>query len=295
MSLPYYKRFPRDFFEGTIGMGFETKCAYGLVLDMIYMRDGRLPDDPRYISGMLGCSVRKWNSIRSELVELGKLICENGIISNFRADYLCEERRTYQDKQAENRSRPNKNNEIKSPPSPPKHHHTEPEEEVGDKSPTDTRREDVAFQMFVGSAKRQPAWSVPAKLNKQRRSALKARLTENDGLDGWGRLLARAEASPFLTGQTSAGFSLSFDWFVKPANLLKVMEGNYDDRTAKIHSINGGRSEGRSGISGRGPDSFDRLAERLAGNTTGANAGADAERGGADEGVIDAEFTWAAG
>lgn len=130
MSLPYYKRFPRDFFEGTIGMAFETKCAYGLVLDMIYMRDGQLPDDPRYISGMLGCSVRKWNSIRSELIEAGKLHCENGIISNFRADYLCEERRTYQDKQAENRARPNKINVVKSPPSPPEHHHTEPDTDI---------------------------------------------------------------------------------------------------------------------------------------------------------------------
>lgn len=114
MSLPYYKRFPRDFFEGTIGMSFEVKCAYGLVLDMIYMRDGQLPDDARYIAGMLGCSVRKWNSILSELVEAGKLQCEGGIISNSRADYLVEERRTYRDKKAENRSRPNKNSDVET-------------------------------------------------------------------------------------------------------------------------------------------------------------------------------------
>lgn len=123
MSLPYYKRFPRDFFEGTIGMSFEEKGAYGLILDLIYKTDGRLADDPRYIAGMLGCSVRKWNSIKERLVSLGKLHIGNDIISNSRADYLLIERRTYQDKQRENRTKPNKNNRLEKPPS----HHTEPE------------------------------------------------------------------------------------------------------------------------------------------------------------------------
>lgn len=129
MSLPYYKRYPRDFFEGTIGMSFEAKGAYGLVLDIIYMRDGELPDDARYVAGLLGCSVRMWNKIKNELVELGKLSCVDGVISNFRADYLCEERRTYRDKQAENRTRPNKNNTVKSPAIDIARDYTEPEPE----------------------------------------------------------------------------------------------------------------------------------------------------------------------
>lgn len=115
MSLPYYKRFPRDFLEGTIGLSFELKGAYSIVLDLIYMRDGRLTDDAQYIAGQLGCSVRKWKSLRDDLVTLGKLSLQNGIISNFRADYLLEETRTFRDKQVENRSRPNKNNEVQSP------------------------------------------------------------------------------------------------------------------------------------------------------------------------------------
>lgn len=123
MTLPYYKRFPRDFFEGTIGMSLEEKGAYGLVLDLIYKTDGRLADDPRYLAGMLGCSVRKWNSIKDRLVSLGKLHIENDIISNSRADYLLIERRTYQDKQRENRTKPNKNSQLEKPPS----NHTEPE------------------------------------------------------------------------------------------------------------------------------------------------------------------------
>jgi 5-methylcytosine-specific restriction endonuclease McrA len=81
MSLPYYKRFPRDFLEGTIGLSFEVKGAYAIVLDLIYMRDGRLPDDARFIAGQLGCSVRKWTTIREELIARGKLQVHEGIIS----------------------------------------------------------------------------------------------------------------------------------------------------------------------------------------------------------------------
>ena len=72
-GLPYYKAYPRDFIEGTIGMPFEIKCAYRVVLDLVYMQGGSLPDDARYISGLLGCSIRKWKSIRDWLVENGTL------------------------------------------------------------------------------------------------------------------------------------------------------------------------------------------------------------------------------
>jgi len=72
-GLPYYKAYPRDFIEGTIGMPFEIKCAYRVVLDIIYMQGGKLPDDARYISGVLGCSIRKWKSIRQSLLDLDKL------------------------------------------------------------------------------------------------------------------------------------------------------------------------------------------------------------------------------
>lgn len=126
MSLPYYKRYPRDFLDKTIGMSLELKGAYGIVLDLIYMRDGRLPDDVQYVAGQLGCSVRKWKSIRDQLVAMGKLTVENGVISNSRADKVLEETRTFREKQAENRSHPNKNKAVETP----KTHHTDTDTEV---------------------------------------------------------------------------------------------------------------------------------------------------------------------
>ena len=122
-GLPYYKAYPRDFIEGTIGMPFEVKCAYRVVLDLIYMQGGDLPDDDRYISGLLGCSIRKWRSIRLALIEAGKIDVSGDFLTNKRAVSELETLAKLQDKQRENRARPNKNKGLKSPRS----NHTEPE------------------------------------------------------------------------------------------------------------------------------------------------------------------------
>lgn len=122
-GLPYYPRYPRDLIEGTVGMTFEEKTTYGFILDLIYLQGGKLPDDPRYIAGILSVSVRKWNSLRSSLIEGGKIQASGGFLTNYRAFMELEKLSKYQDKQSKNRSNPNKNNDLASPAK----HHTEPE------------------------------------------------------------------------------------------------------------------------------------------------------------------------
>lgn len=128
-GLPYYKAYPRDFIEGTIGMSLELKGAYRLVLDLIYLQGGELPDDARYISGLLGCTVRKWNAVREKLLSLGKIEVNGEFLTNERAVIELETLRKLQDKQRENRSRPNKNNNLEKPRSD----HTEPEPDTEEK------------------------------------------------------------------------------------------------------------------------------------------------------------------
>lgn len=148
-GLPYYKAYPRDFIEGTIGLPFELKAAYRLLLDVIYMQGGKLPDDPRYISGLLGCSVRAWKKYREQLHALGKIRIENDFISNFRADKELETLAKLQQQQAENRSRPNKNKELDSP----RCDHTEPEPEPIEKN---TKKE-IGFEEF------KKVWAIKAR------------------------------------------------------------------------------------------------------------------------------------
>lgn len=99
---PWYKRYPSDFIAGTLGMTLEEKGAYSIVLDLIYDRGRPVPDDPRYLAGVCGCSVRKWNALRQRLVDLGKIVCEGGTISNRRAEKEIETAAKIARKLAEN-------------------------------------------------------------------------------------------------------------------------------------------------------------------------------------------------
>lgn len=60
---------------------------------------------------------------------------------------------------------------------------------------------------------------------------LKARIREN-GVEGVLKAIENVKNSAFLKGQNNRGFEATFDWFVKPNNFLKVLEGNYTDKKA---------------------------------------------------------------
>lgn len=145
MALPYYPRYPRDFLEGTVGLGFELKAAYGLLLDLIYMKDGRLPDVEKFIAGHLEVSVRRWNGFRAELIRLGKIEITDGFIRNYRSDKETETSRKYQNKQRENRSNPNKNKELQTPQEPPRGNQSESQSDIIDKSIIKKKNEKSIF------------------------------------------------------------------------------------------------------------------------------------------------------
>ena len=128
-GLPYYKAYPRDFFEGTIGMGFEEKGAYRLLLDLIYQHGGRLSDDPRFIAGHMGCSVRKWVSLRAAVIGAGKIQIIDGCLANYRADKELDTLKTYQEQQREKAAKPRKINSLGLSMAEPKSSQPEPEPE----------------------------------------------------------------------------------------------------------------------------------------------------------------------
>lgn len=57
---------------------------------------------------------------------------------------------------------------------------------------------------------------------------LRARISEY-GVDAVVNAIAQINDSSFLKGQNKSGWTVSFDWFVRPNNFLKVMEGRYSD------------------------------------------------------------------
>ncbi len=102
---PWYKRYGADFVHGSLGLTLEEKGAYSLCLDLIYDHGGPIPDDPKWIAGVCGCSVRKWNSVRARLISAGKLFEIDGFLMNFRAVFELEKSSKTPRKSVENVSK----------------------------------------------------------------------------------------------------------------------------------------------------------------------------------------------
>lgn len=64
--------------------------------------------------------------------------------------------------------------------------------------------------------------------NTQRYNMLKARINEH-GLDTVIKAIKSIDNSKFLKGYVS-DFRITIDWFIKPNNFIKVLEGNYNDK-----------------------------------------------------------------
>ena len=63
----------------------------------------------------------------------------------------------------------------------------------------------------------------------ERYRSLTARISEY-GEDKVVEAIHKVSESSFLKGENNKGWQITFDWFVKPNNFIKVLEGNYDDR-----------------------------------------------------------------
>lgn len=99
---PWYKRYGADFVHGCLGLTLEQKGAYSLCLDLIYDRRGPIPDDPRWLAGVCGVSVRKWKTLRAALIADGKIVERESGLSNVRAEKEIENALKTARKHAEN-------------------------------------------------------------------------------------------------------------------------------------------------------------------------------------------------
>ena len=96
--------------------------------------------------------------------------------------------------------------------------------------PNDT---DAAVEAFNAVAE-QAGWPRIQRMTPGRLTALRARLRDSGGLEGWRAGLAKARASPFLCGQNDRGWKADFDFLTRAKVFTKLMEGSYD-RTNDSH------------------------------------------------------------
>jgi uncharacterized protein YdaU (DUF1376 family) len=115
-----------------------------------------------------------------------------------------------------------------------------------------------------GDASLLPAWDVMGFWVKEhapslpkildwtdaRKRTIRARWREHPDAEWWHTLLARIEGSDFLCGRTPprdghASFRADVFWCLKPDNLVKILEGRYDNR-ATTPLLGAGRTAGNA-------------------------------------------------
>jgi uncharacterized protein YdaU (DUF1376 family) len=244
VSARWYKRCGADFIHGTMMLSLEEKGAYSLCLDLIYDRGGPIPDDARWLSGVCGVSIRKWNAIRERLVTLGKISAENGLLSNSRAALelvsaelssrkLAEAGAKGGRKRAENQFDYNVISHL-AQATLKLYREDKRREEEKDSASNDADGqvgEEILLPEHVidewNRVAKRLAFPRVRDLTPERRQLVRARIAQYS-IDDFTDVFGKVERSPFLRGDTGGWRGARFDWIIKKGNFQKVLEGNYD-------------------------------------------------------------------
>jgi uncharacterized protein YdaU (DUF1376 family) len=254
MSLPWYKHNARDFLDGVSTLTLEERGAYITVLDLIYLRGGPVPDEPRFLAGHCLASVRAWKKLRAALILKGKLfeVNFNGqpSLANTRAaaelaPKSAETSAKPQDNSDETSAKVEYNigetepevNEIKDlvpaivravvTESVPldRDREVEREQEVSDASASSVGGADEAVDLWNALA-RKLGLPIAKSIDRARKAAIKARLAEG-GLDAWREALTAVERSPHCRGENDRGWRADIDFVCQPKSWRRLLEGFY--------------------------------------------------------------------
>lgn len=88
-------------------------------------------------------------------------------------------------------------------------------------------------------------------LSDRRKKAIKARFENGMTIDDFKKVFEKAEASSFLRGKNDRDWQASFDWLIKDANMVKVLDGNYDNRGGHDYGRNVGAQAAERNPNGR--------------------------------------------
>lgn len=91
---------------------------------------------------------------------------------------------------------------------------------------------------------------VSIKTNSNRSKLLNSRIKEV-GVEKVIEAIESINNSDFLKGQNDRGWCITFDWFIKPNNFIKVLEGNYLNKGEKMNGQYGNRECGNRWCSGK--------------------------------------------
>ena len=268
-KTPFMPLWVSDFLGDTLDLDATEIGAYMLLLMAQWNRDGEsLPADDKKLQRVARCG-RNWPKVWGNIERFFKAD-EQGVYSKrlrLEAQNVAAKREVNKHnggRGGKAKALKTNNVDLANATNPLKRKATIPEPEPYKKEDTNVSLsvsppaiDDVALAVsaYNVTASR-VGWPVVQKLSPARRAAISARLKEAGGSEGWNVALSKAEASPFLTGQTSRTFRASFDFLTNASNFTKLMEGNYDQRNSNAPH--------RSGASSQAGERIDPALERIA-------------------------------
>lgn len=78
------------------------------------------------------------------------------------------------------------------------------------------------------------------------------------GIDKIIEAIERIGKSSFLKGENDRGWTITFDWFIKPNNFPKLLEGNYDDKVGANNGVRGIGKDSKTSENKYSKYNFDR-------------------------------------
>lgn len=242
-ATPYMQLYVGDYLSDTLHLTTEQHGAYLLLLMTMWRSGASLPNDAAKLARICRVSPKRWPGVWSEIS--GFFDVDRDVIRNDRltkehskAVSISQERKTAAKKGGQAKALKDKQSNMPNGSDLPCHSQkSESEPDIKKEetyvSPPVTDDAAAAVEVYNDAAKRS-GWARVQRMNRPRFSALKARLTEAGGLEGWRIAIQRAEASDFLCGRRhgrDGPFFASFDFLTQPSSFTRLMEGNYDNRT----------------------------------------------------------------
>lgn len=239
---PWVRFFPSDWLAGTRGMTAAETGVYITLVCLMYEKDGPIPRDDARQARLCGLPVATYRKVIEVLVGDEKILEQDGHLINERVLLELKKRSDFSEagrKAATVRwgKKDNENNDPKIQPHEDRnanpdanHNHNHNSSSSLRSLPRESEPDlDLAFGDWNTLAAHSGLPKATA-LTPKRKAALRQRLKECGGREGWQSALRMIPQSPFLMGENNTGFTATLDFVLQASSFTKLREGNYARR-----------------------------------------------------------------
>lgn len=219
---PAFQFYADDFLGGTVSMTNEEKGMYITALCIQWNKGGVSEEEMDRIGR--GMAVPSLSHVKAKFKQ--------------HPDRLFRNHRMEQERRKQNAYRANRSESGKTGAKKRWHSHSTAIKQPMAKhsspspspSPSTEGKENGASlpSLLLAEWNRVPGLKRCLLISDKRRHSIAARLREPFFIENWKSAIQRISQSKFCLGENQRGWVASFDWFITPDAVVKIMEGKYD-------------------------------------------------------------------